>query len=167
MHQAQRPHNQGPNQRRPNQRPTSNQPDELAAARALSEELRAVLHHLLRRLRREGHDLGISRLHAFLLAAILEHPGIGVGELAALERLRGPTISGHIKAMEALGLVERGPHPDDRRRVGLLATAKGSRTIEAIRRSRTDWLAEKLAALSPAARAAIRDAIAPLEEIAR
>jgi len=167
MHQAQRRQDQGPNQPRPKQRSDELDTAQSLSAKSLSEELRSVLHHLLRRLRREGHDHGVSPLHAFLLAAILEHPGIGVGELAALERLRGPTISGHIKAMEALGLVERGPRPDDRRRVGLLATAKGSRTIEAIRRSRTDWLARKLAALSPEGRAAIHDAIAPLEEIAR
>ncbi len=140
----------------------------LNAAIALAEELRPVLHRLLRQLRRESDDIGVSPLQALLLAAIREHPGIGVGELACLEKLRGPTISGHVKAMEALGLVTReAPNPDDRRRVGLVATKKGDEIMEAIKRNRTDWLAQKLARLPPEAREAIQKAIAPLGEIVR
>jgi DNA-binding MarR family transcriptional regulator len=142
------------------------QTDDLKAAKSLSEELRFVLHRLVRQVKRESQDLGVSPLHLLLLASIRENPGIGVSELAHLERLRGPTISEHVKTMEALGLVKRGaPDPDDRRRVGLLVTKKGSTVIEAIKRSRTDWLARKLAKLSPEGRAAIRNAIAPLKEI--
>ena len=70
--------------------------------------------------------------------------------------------------MEALDLVERRPsHPEDRRRVGLVVSKKGTAIIEAIKRSRADWLAQRLAALSPEAREAIRNAIAPLNEIVR
>jgi DNA-binding MarR family transcriptional regulator len=141
---------------------------DLKEAMALTEELRPALQRLFRQLRREGQDLGISPLHALLLAALREHPGIGVSELARLEKLRGPTISGHVKAMEALGLIERKPsHPDDRRRVGLVVSKKGTAIIEAIKRSKTAWLAQRLAALSPEAREAIRNAIAPLNEIVR
>ena len=101
-----------------------------------------------------------------LLAAINEHPGIGVSELARMERLRGPTISGHIKAMEAAGLVTRGaPDADDKRRVGLTVTGKGRRIIETLRLRRRDWLANQLSMLSPAGRRAIRNAIGPLGEI--
>jgi DNA-binding MarR family transcriptional regulator len=140
--------------------------DAVEPATALAEELRGVLHRLLRQLRHEGDDMGISRLHLLLLATLREHPGIGIGDLARLEKLRGPTISGHVKSLEALGLVERAaPDPRDRRRVGLVLTAKGSDVITAFKRSRTDWLARRLAGLSPAAREAIRDAIGPLNEI--
>jgi DNA-binding MarR family transcriptional regulator len=124
--------------------------DELASAAFLSEDLRRVLHRLSRRLRREAQDLAVSPLHALLLAAIRENPGIGVKDLARLERLRGPTISGHVKAMEALGLIERGPSdPNDRRRVRLVVAKKGIATLEGIKRSRVDWLARRLANLSP------------------
>jgi DNA-binding MarR family transcriptional regulator len=148
-----------------------NQPpptDELTNAMSLSEDLRRVLHRLSRQLRRESRVLAISPLHALLLAAIRENPGIGVSELARLERLQGPTISGHVKAMEALGLIGRGPpDPDDRRRVGLVVTKEGALILEEIKRSRVDWLARKLATLSPEARDAIRKAIGPLQDIVR
>ena len=76
-----------------------------------------------------------------MLAAIRERPGIGVGELARLENLRGPTVSAQIKAMEAAGIVRREtPNPDDRRRVGLVATEKGRAIVTALRRRRADWL---------------------------
>jgi len=139
---------------------------ELEEAMALAETLRPALHRLYRQLRRENDEPGISPLQALLLVAILQRPGIGVAELARLENLRGPTISGHIKAMEREGLVTRSaPDPEDRRRSGLIATDKGQALIQGIKRKRTDWLAAELSKLSPEARAAIRAAIGPLGEI--
>jgi DNA-binding MarR family transcriptional regulator len=138
-------------------------------AAALADELRPALHRLHRQLRRNsGGDPSrtVSPLQNLLLAAIVEQPGMGVGELARIEKLRGPTISGHIKSMVAAGLVARKP-PDseDRRRIGLLATAKGRASLEASRRRKRDWLAGRLANLSPASRRAIQRAIAALNEI--
>ncbi|WP_037152921.1 MarR family winged helix-turn-helix transcriptional regulator [Rhizobium freirei] len=138
----------------------------LEEAHALAEALRPALHRLYRQLRRESDDPGLSPLHALLLVAVIRQPGIGVAELARMEKLRGPTISGHVKAMERDGLVTRSePDPSDRRRNGLIATEKGKELIQALKQKRTDWLASELAKLSPEARAAIRAAIAPLEEI--
>jgi DNA-binding MarR family transcriptional regulator len=135
---------------------------------ALAEALWPTLLHLRRHIRQVamGHD--ISPLQNLLLAEIMKQPGIGVGDLARQEKVRSPTISGHIKALEAEGLVERtAPHPDDRRRVGLVVTEKGRHVVETLRRQRMDWLAARLAKLSPEARQAIRNAIAPLDELSR
>jgi len=138
----------------------------LEEAHALAEALRPALHRLYRQLRRESDDPGLSPLHALLLVAVMRQPGVGVAELARMEKLRGPTISGHVKAMERDGLIMRSdPDPSDRRRNGLIATEKGQGLILSMKRKRTDWLASELAKLSPDQRAAIRAAIAPLEEI--
>lgn len=135
-------------------------------AYALAEVLRPALHRLHRQLRRESDEAGLSPLHALLLVAIMRQPGIGVAELARMEKLRGPTISGHVKAMERDGLIARSePDPSDRRRNGLVATEKGEDTIRSLKRRRTDWLASELAKLSPQQRDAIRAAIEPLMEI--
>jgi DNA-binding MarR family transcriptional regulator len=139
-----------------------------ADAAALAEMLRPTLHRLHRQLRRNSGDPSgaISPLQNLLLAAITEQPGVGVSELARMEKLRGPTISGHIKALVSAGLVARQlPDADDRRRVGLLVTSKGRASLEASRRRKRDWLANRLASLSPAARQAIRRAIDALNEI--
>lgn len=137
-------------------------------ALALADELRPVLHRLYRQLRRESEDLnrGVSPLQNLLLAAIIEHPGIGVADLARIEKLRGPTISGHVKRLESAGLIARAaPLSEDRRRVGLMATARGRGSIEAIKRRRRDWLAHQLGTMSFAARRAIRKALGPLSKI--
>jgi DNA-binding MarR family transcriptional regulator len=144
---------------------TDDLPDEAAA---LAELLRPVLQRLHRQLRRNGGDLNrsISPLQNLLLAAITERPGIGVVELARIEKVRGPTISGHIKALVAAGLVTRKPPNDsDRRRVGLLVTAKGRTSLEASRRRKRDWLAGRVATLSPASRQNLRRALNALNEI--
>lgn len=142
------------------------QSDDLSAAIDLAEALRPVLHRLLRELRRESQHPDVSPLQALLLASIIKHPGIGVTGLAALENVRGPTISGHIKAMENAGLVEREANdPDDLRRIGLVATKKARDVIKTIKRNRTDWLARQLAALSRADQQAIRNAVAPLSRL--
>jgi DNA-binding MarR family transcriptional regulator len=134
--------------------------------RALAEDLRLVLRRLTRQLRRDGAEFGLSPEHGLLLAAIIERPGIGVGELARQEKLRSPTISAHVKAMETAGLLARSaPDPADRRRVGLMATEKGHDMLAAMRRRRTDWLTQRLAMLGSDERLAIRAAIAPLNEV--
>jgi DNA-binding MarR family transcriptional regulator len=144
----------------------ADRPHAIEDAYALAEALRPALHRLYRQLRRETHDAGLSPLQALLLAVIMRQPGIGVAELARMEKLRGPTISGHVKAMERDGLIARSePDPSDRRRNGLVATEKGRELILALKKRRTDWLAAELVKLSPQHRAAIRAAIEPLMEI--
>src|SRR5277367_6841547 len=103
-------------------------------ARELAEQLRPALRRLFRQLRRHSDYQDISPLHLPLLAHVMETPGIGVGELAQLEGLRSPTMTGHINSMVAAGLVKRTePADGDRRRVGLVATAHGRAVIEAKR----------------------------------
>jgi DNA-binding MarR family transcriptional regulator len=101
-----------------------------------------------------------------LLAIIQEQPGIGVAELARMENVRTATMSGHIKSMEEAGLVERSaPDPQDRRRSGLQATALGTERIEALRDKRRDWMAQRIARLTPDQLAALEAAIEPLNII--
>jgi DNA-binding MarR family transcriptional regulator len=138
------------------------------SALALAEDLRPLLHRLMREMRREDLDLEATPLQALLLANILRHPGIGVVELAQLEKLRGPTVSSHVKALEKLALIARGePDPQDRRRIGLVVTDEGRRVLSDLKQRRTDWLAERLAGVSPEARQVLGAAIPVLAEILR
>lgn len=133
----------------------------------LAETLRPALLRLSRQLRRESQRLGLSPLDAMLLGLVYKRPGIGVSELAELEMISKPTMSAHIKRLEADGWIERQPPPDDdRRRVGLAITPAAQEALEAVRRQRSDWLARRLEALSPQARGALQAAIEPLEQLA-
>jgi DNA-binding MarR family transcriptional regulator len=140
-----------------------------ARVHAVTEELRLVLKRLVREMRRDASEHGgdIPLVQYMLLAVIQEQPGIGVAELARMENVRAATMSGHIKAMEEAGLVQRAaPDPQDRRRSGLEATALGAERLEALREKRRDWMAGRIARLTPAQLAALEAAIDPLNLIA-
>jgi len=134
---------------------------------ALAEGLRPVLLRLTRKLRQESQRVGLSPLDVMLLGWVKKCDGIGVSELADNEQMSRPTMSAHVKRLEAAGWLARlAPDTDDKRRVGLTLTAAGAKALDAVRRRRNDWLAKQLAALTPEARAALSAAIAPLEQVA-
>ena len=142
---------------------------ELAAPTApkLAEMLRPALLRASRALRREAQRAGVSALDAQLLGAVKNNPGIGVSALADREQMTRASMSGHVKRLVAAGWVGRlDADEQDRRRSGLTLTARGVKALEAIRRRRNDWLAARLARLSPADRAALARAAGPLRLIA-
>ena len=128
----------------------------------LAEALRPAILRVSRRLRQEAQKAGLSAQDALLLGHIRKNPGVGVSALADAERTSRPTMSAHIKRLEAAGLIARSDHADDGRRSGLAITAAGSKKLEIIRRERNDWLAARLARLTPAERATLAAAAAPL-----
>jgi DNA-binding MarR family transcriptional regulator len=134
---------------------------------ALADALRPALLRISRQLRREAQPLGLSPLDATLLTAVSKREGVGVSELAELEQTSRPTMSAHVKRLEAAGWLRRLPPPsDDKRRFGLMISATGRKALDAVRRRRNDWLEARLAALEPDAREALRQALDPLAQIA-
>ncbi|WP_296595944.1 MarR family transcriptional regulator [Phenylobacterium sp.] len=129
---------------------------------ALAEALRPALLRVSRRLRLEAQKVGLSAQDALLLGHITKHPGIGVSALAEAEKITRPTMSAHIKRLEAEGLVARSDDAEDGRRSGLTITDAGTRKLDVIRRERNDWLAARLARLAPEERALIEAATGPL-----
>ena len=128
----------------------------------LAEALRPAILRVSRRLRQEAQKAGLSAQDALLLGHIRKNPGVGVSALAESERTSKPTMSAHIKRLEAEGLVARAGDAEDGRRSGLTVTPAGTRKLEIIRRQRNDWLAARLARLTAAERAAVEAACAPL-----
>jgi len=134
---------------------------------ALAEALRPSLLLVSRRLRREAHKAGVSALDAQLLGLIKKQPGIAASALADLEQMSRPSMSGHVKRLEAAGWIARDAVSlPDRRRVGLRLTMVGLEALNAIRQRRNDWLAERLDRLSLEARAALAAASTALRALA-
>ncbi|MEY2621057.1 MAG: hypothetical protein RIT26_877 [Pseudomonadota bacterium] len=69
-----------------------------------------------------------------VLSVILNNPGVTSRQLCASLDLLPPNLVGLIRALEQRGLIERRPHPQDGRAVGLYATAGGQ---DFIRRAET------------------------------
>jgi DNA-binding MarR family transcriptional regulator len=131
----------------------------------LANELRPILMRLGRELRKETNHLGVTGGQVTLLFVISQNPGVGLGELAELERIATPTASGLVDRLERAQLIERVRSETDRRRVGLTITPAGRRKLAAIRARRTVWLAERLRRLDPAQRAVVEAAVEPLRSL--
>ncbi|MDO8380492.1 MarR family winged helix-turn-helix transcriptional regulator [Phenylobacterium sp.] len=131
----------------------------------LAETLRPALLRVSRRLRQEAQKAGVSALDALLLNQISRNPGVGVCDLADGEQLSRPTMSGHIKRLEAAGWVARANHAEDGRRSGLAITPAGQARLDAIRQHRNDWLAARLAKLPEEARQQLQAASGPLLQL--
>jgi DNA-binding MarR family transcriptional regulator len=131
----------------------------------LANRLRPVLLHLNRQLRREIHSLGVTGGQVSLLVQIKYRPGIGIRELAALERMSVPGMSKFISRLEEAGLVQRAAVAGDQRRVGLTLTPAGHKVLRSVKSKRTAWLSARLRELGPGELDAIDAAIAPLERL--
>jgi len=88
-------------------------------------------------------------------------------ELADAERVQPPTLTRIASRLEELGLVARTPHPSDGRQVILALSKAGRELLEGYRRSRDEWLAQRLSELSPEERDTVARAAEILSRIAR
>jgi DNA-binding MarR family transcriptional regulator len=130
----------------------------------LANRLRPVLLRLARELRREIHSLGVTGGQVSLLASIKHQPGITASELAELERVSAPGMSGHLVRLEAANLIER-TRATDRRRVGLFLTAEGEKVLKSVRNRRNSFLAERLERLEAGERERVEDSIDALQKL--
>jgi DNA-binding MarR family transcriptional regulator len=131
----------------------------------LANRLRPVLLKLNRELRREIHSLGVTGGQVGLLVQIKARPGIGMRELASVERMSVPGMSKFIHKLEEAGLVQRAPVEGDQRRVGLSLTPAGQKVLRSVKSKRTAWLASRLGQLEPEQLEALDAAIEPLAHL--
>ncbi|MCU0265948.1 MAG: MarR family transcriptional regulator [Actinomycetia bacterium] len=139
---------------------TTNADTELASA------LQIAAMRLARRLRAERTDSSLTLTQLAALATLQRHGPLSPGELAAHERVQPPSMTRVVAVLERRGLVTRAAHPTDGRQVLLSATAAAHRLLLADRRRREAWLVDRMAALSPAERAVLREAAPLLERLA-
>ncbi|ODT86774.1 MarR family transcriptional regulator [Phenylobacterium sp. SCN 70-31] len=133
---------------------------------ALAEAVRPAVLHVSRRLRQAGQRTGLSAQDVLVLVQVRKQPGIGVSALADAERITRPTMSLHVKRLEAAGLLARRGDDSDGRRCGLTITPAAQGKLDEIRRERNDWLVERLAQLTPAERHLLAEAAPALERLA-
>jgi DNA-binding MarR family transcriptional regulator len=131
----------------------------------LANRLRPVLLKLNRELRREIHSVGVTGTQVSLLVQIKYRPGIGMRELASLERMSVPGMSKFVARLEDAGLVQRAPVEGDQRRVGLSLTPAGQKVLRSVKSKRTAWLSARLRHLEPEQLEAIDAAIEPLAHL--
>lgn len=133
----------------------------------LAAELRLSVVRLRRRLiseRDPRNDLSIGAMA--VLGCLYRRGPVQIGELAAYERVRPPSMTRTVTALEADGYVERRQDESDARLVVVHLTERGRTTVLADRKRRDAWLACRLRDLNAEDRAVLRAAAPILERLA-
>ena len=137
------------------------------ALQGLADRLHSAAIHLLRGLRRVDDATGLTAPRLSALSVLVFAGPRTLGELAAAEQVRPPTMTRLVQALERDGLVARAADPADGRVVRLRATAAGRRILESGRRRRIEALERRLALLPEADLELLGRAAALLESVAR
>ena len=118
-----------------------------------------------------GHALGqqpdphptLSELSA--LSALHLHGAMTPGTLATLEQITPPSMTRTIGSLEAAGLINRSPHPIDRRHAILTITTTGADYLRHEIDAREQWLRHHLTELNDTDRDTLRAAITLLDRL--
>lgn len=130
------------------------------------ERIYLFVQHLGRRLREIDAAAGLTAARYSALASLRFHGSRNLGDLAADERVKPPSMTRLVRDMQRDGLVSRAPDPADGRAVLIQLTAKATAMFEAVRAEKIALVADYLATLAPPARAAIRHAFTALDDLA-
>jgi DNA-binding MarR family transcriptional regulator len=132
--------------------------------RDLVVRLRLAVGRLARRLRQQaGGEVTPSQYSA--LSSVGRLGPVTLGELAAVERVRPPTMTRIVASLEEAGLVERHAHPGDRRVAHVRLSDAGRRFLQRSGTRKDAFLAERLARLDPEEVAQLAQAVTVIERL--
>jgi DNA-binding MarR family transcriptional regulator len=130
------------------------------------ERIYLFVQHLGRRLRDIDARAGLTSSRFSALASLRFHGSRNIGDLAADERVKPPSMTRLVRDMERDGLIRRSPDPDDGRGVRVELTEAAAALFDATRATKIALVADYLGGLAPPTQAAIRIAFAALDELA-
>ena len=114
----------------------------------VADLLHSAAIHLLRTVRARDQSTGIGPAQLSALSVLVFGGPRSLKELAQAEQVRPPTMSRIVTGLVRAGLVRR-KATDDKRRLRLEATAKGTKILQEGRRRRVELLAQSLESLPP------------------
>jgi DNA-binding MarR family transcriptional regulator len=129
-----------------------------------ADRLYSAAIHLLRRLRVRDRESGVGPAQLSALSVLVFGGPRSLGELAEAEQVRPPTMSRIVAGLERSGLVKR-RKTEDRRRVRLEASAKGTKILQEGRKRRVESLANALSVLSETERQKLAELVDLLQQI--
>jgi len=142
---------------------TTVQRDAVDRAR-LAGRLRLAVTRLSRRLRQQGES-GLSPSAFSALATISRHGPLSLGELAAHEGVKPPSITATVAALEGQELVTRAADQADRRVSRVAVTPRGRLRLMRSRTRKTAYLAARLAGLDDRQLVVLDEAAGILERL--
>jgi DNA-binding MarR family transcriptional regulator len=135
--------------------------------REVATRLHATAIRLLRSLRREDNESGLSGPRLSALSVVAFAGPISLADLAAAEQVRPPTMSRIVDALVGEGLVTRDIPEHDRRSIRIAATEKGKEVMETGRERRVQALTARLERLSDSERRALARGLEIFEQVLR
>jgi DNA-binding MarR family transcriptional regulator len=133
----------------------------------LASALRSSILRLSRQIRfQRADDAELTANQLGVLGALSKHGPMTIGDLAAHERVKPPSMTRIVSNLEEAAMVRRTPDEADKRQVRVELTAAARDLIVANRRRRDEWLQTKLKALTPQERDILRKAAPVLERLA-
>lgn len=113
----------------------------------LADQLHSAAIHLLRKLRREDAASGLNAPRLSALSVVVFGGPVTLGELAAAEQVRPPTMTRIVDALAKQGLVVKKKNAEDARSTLIHVTAAGKRLLVQGRDRRVRALAQRIADL--------------------
>jgi DNA-binding MarR family transcriptional regulator len=134
-------------------------------SKILADQLHSAAIHLLRKLRREDAASGLNAPRLSALSVVVFAGPVTLGDLAAAEQVRPPTMTRIVDALVEQGLVAKKRNAEDGRSTLIHATAAGKKLLMQGRERRVRALAVQIAALKPEDRMALGDAAEILKKV--
>jgi DNA-binding MarR family transcriptional regulator len=133
----------------------------------LANHLHSAAIHLLRRLRKQDSASGEGPARLSALSVLVFGSPKTLGELAAAEQVKPPTMSRIVAGLERSRLVAISRDAQDARRMRIMATSKGTRLLQQGRRRRIEYLASSLECLNRDQLRKLCDGVEILEKVLR
>jgi DNA-binding MarR family transcriptional regulator len=131
----------------------------------VADQLHSAAIHLLRRVRKQDVATGEGPARLSALSVLVFGGPKTLGELAAAEQVKPPTMSRIVAGLDRSRLVTITADAHDARRMRICATAKGTRLLQKGRQLRIAYLASHLAALTPEELAQLGQAVEILKRM--
>ena len=115
---------------------------------AAADRLHSAAIHLLRRLRKQDAASGVGPAQLSALSVLVFAGPKTLGELAAAEQVKPPTMSRVVAGLKRSHLIDITRDSRDARRMHIRATAKGALLLQQGRQRRVEYLAQHLGSLT-------------------
>ena len=140
---------------------------ESSALFVVADRLHSTAIHLLRRVRKQDVASGEGPARLSALSVLVFGGPKTLGELAAAEQVKPPTMSRIVAGLARSKLVQITADPQDGRRMSIRPTPKGVKLLQEGRHRRIEYLASHLAGLTSAELAQVAESTEILARVLR
>jgi DNA-binding MarR family transcriptional regulator len=134
---------------------------------AIADRMHSAAIHLLRRVRKQDAATGEGPARLSALSVLVFGGPMTLGQLAAAEQVKPPTMSRIVTGLERKRLAERVPDSRDARRIRIRATPSGVLLLQKGRERRIEYLAAHLKGLTRQELATLNHSLSLVEGVLR